>query len=459
MTAHVYDPEQAGWRREPATAEQVRIDTLAAAGLFLLGVLSIVLTRAMGIFGDQGADPVVSVIMVAAVILPLALRRRFPSVVAVVVAAGFVVGGELRVEETLVINLALFCAIYTVGAWEADRRRAAWVRGGLIAVMAGWMVIAMFRIGTSEVGLPGEGVGALTPGVALMLWQIVINVLYFAGAYWFGEHAWNAARQRAIIAHHTRQLAAQQARVAAQAVTIERLRIARELHDAVAHHVSLMGVQAAAARAVIGRDVEAARAQLAGLEDSARLAVAELYELLGTLRDDDDPRPAPDPATAGLGLDGLPGLVAEAESAGLEVSLSTIGAPQPVPPLVGLNLYRIAQEALTNVVKHAGPGTRTRLRVRYLPGAMELEVADDGRGRPGPPRPNSGLGLPGMRERVASLRGVLTAHPRTNGGFLVRATVPLGAGPASSGPSDTSDPAGTQDAAVAAGTVTGEARP
>ncbi|MEZ5090017.1 MAG: histidine kinase dimerization/phosphoacceptor domain-containing protein [Micropruina sp.] len=343
MTAHVYDPEQAGWRREPATAEQVRIDTLAAAGLFLLGVLSIVLTRAMGIFGDQGADPVVSVIMVAAVILPLALRRRFPSVVAVVVAAGFVVGGELRVEETLVINLALFCAIYTVGAWEADRRRAAWVRGGLIAVMAGWMVIAMFRIGTSEVGLPGEGVGALTPGVALMLWQIVINVLYFAGAYWFGEHAWNAARQRAIIEHHTRQLAAQQARVAAQAVTIERLRIARELHDAVAHHVSLMGVQAAAARAVIGRDVEAARAQLAGLEDSARLAVAELYELLGTLRDDDDPHPAPDPATAGLGLDGLPGLVAEAESAGLEVSPSTIGAPQPVPPLVGLNLYRIAQ--------------------------------------------------------------------------------------------------------------------
>ena len=89
---------------------------------FLLGVLSIVLTRAMGIFGDQGADPIVSVIMVAAVILPLALRRRFPSVVAVVVAAGFVVGGELRVEETLVINLALFCAIYTVGAWEADRR-------------------------------------------------------------------------------------------------------------------------------------------------------------------------------------------------------------------------------------------------------------------------------------------------------------------------------------------------
>lgn len=425
MNAHAYDPEQAGWRREPATAEQVRIDTLAAAGLFLLGVLSIVLTRAMGIFGDQGADPIVSVIMVAAVILPLALRRRFPSVVAVVVAAGFVVGGELRVEETLVINLALFCAIYTVGAWEADRRRAAWVRGGLIAVMAGWMVIAMFRIGTSEVGLPGEGVGALTPGVALMLWQIVINVLYFAGAYWFGEHAWNAARQRAIIAHHTRQLAAQQARVAAQAVTIERLRIARELHDAVAHHVSLMGVQAAAARAVLPRDPTATERQLLALEDSARAAVAELYDLLGTLRDDSDRLDVgPDSPTATLDVTQLPHLVREASSAGLDVDLEVIGPPRELPTLVELNLYRLAQEALTNVVKHAGAGTRTRVRLRYLDDCVELEIADDGRGRPMPRASRGGLGLTGMRERVAAMRGDLVAEPRSSGGFIVRATVP-----------------------------------
>ncbi|MEZ5090016.1 MAG: hypothetical protein R2719_10015 [Micropruina sp.] len=110
------------------------------------------------------------------------------------------------------------------------------------------------------------------------------------------------------------------------------------------------------------------------------------------------------------------------------------------------------------MAKHAGPGTRTRLRVRYLPGAMELEVADDGRGRPGPPRPNSGWGCPACGNGWRAC-GCADGAPPTNGGFLVRATVPLGAGPASSGPSDTSDPAGTQDGAVAAGTVTGEARP
>ncbi len=452
MTTLTRDPEETGWRRPPATSEELRVDALAAVGLFLLGVLSIVLFRAMGIYGDKGADPVVSVVMVAATVLPLGLRRRFPNAVAVVVSAMFIVGGELTIEETLVVNLALFCAIYTVGAWAEDRRRAAWVRGGLIAAMALWMIISMFRTGLTDspdLGLTGPGVGALTPMVALMLQQVLINVLYFAGAYWFGEHSWNAARQRAITQRRTEQLAAEQARVAAQAVTIERLRIARELHDAVAHHVSLMGVQAAAARAVLPRDVDAAQTQLAAVEDSARLAVSELYELLGTLRDEDAPHaPTPDPATATLGLDDLPGLVAESVSAGLEVALSTIGEPGPVPSLVGLNLYRIAQEALTNVVKHAGPGTRTVLRVRYLRDAIELEITDDGRGRPGPPSPGAGLGLPGMRERVASLRGALTAQPRTHGGYVVRATLPLGSPAATESNADSGPTTADHDSAI-----------
>lgn len=426
MTTQARDPDQTGWRRTPATSEQVRLDTFAAVGLFLLGVLSIVLTRAIGMYGEQAAQPVVSVLILAILTLPLAARRRFPSVVAIVVAVAFIVGGELHIEEYLVANLTLFCAIYTVGAWQSDRPRANWVRGGLIAAMAIWGLTSMLRIGGQDLGLHGAGVGALTPAVAFLLQQLLINVLYFTGAYWFGEHAWNAARQRALTEHRTQQLAAEQARVATQAITIERLRIARELHDAVAHHVSLMGVQAAAARTVLPHDVDLASTQLAALEDSARLAVAELYELLGTLRDDDaDSGQDADPATATLGLKDLTGLVTEAQSAGLEISLTQIGDPAPVPALVGLNLYRIAQEAVTNVVKHAGPGTRTQLRVRHLPDAIELEVTDDGLGRPGPPSPGSGLGLLGMRERVASLRGELTAQPRSQGGFIVRATVPL----------------------------------
>src|SRR5699024_6628186 len=124
------------------------------------------------------------------------------------------------------------------------------------------------------------GVGALTPFAAYMLIQVLINVLYFAGAYWFGNHAWSAARQRAVTARRTCELEAERARTARQAVTIERLRIARELHDAVAHHVSLMGVQAAAARALLSVDSEQARRQIEALEESSRNAVAELYSLL-----------------------------------------------------------------------------------------------------------------------------------------------------------------------------------
>ena len=424
MTAAVANPELAGWRRPPVTSFQIRADVLGAIGLFLLGILSLVLSRAIGMYGADAAPPAVSVGLLAAITIPLAWRRRAPSTVGVIVSAVFIVAGELRSQETIVANIALFCAIYTVGAWEPNRRRAVLVRLGVIVAMAIWLIIGMFRVATVDLGFEGEGLGALTPDVGFMLQNLLINVLYFAGAYWFGERTWRAAHQRAVLDSRTQQLAASHDQLAEQAVAIERLRIARELHDAVAHHVSLMGVQAAAARSILPRDTEGATAQLVALEDSARAAVAELYALLGTLRDADDPA-AHETAAAQLGLDALPALADEAESAGLQVTRDSVGTPVPLPPLVGLNLYRITQEALSNVVKHAGPGTRVSLRVRYLPGLVELEVADDGAGRPTPGKPAAGIGLPGMRERVATLGGQFTAAPLRAGGYVVRARVPL----------------------------------
>lgn len=424
MIADVPSPERPGWRRPPASAEQLRIDAFAAIGLFLLGVLSVVLTRAIGLYADTAPSPAVTVALLAVITLSLAWRRRFPAVIAIVIGLAFIVGGELTMEETLVANIALFCIIYTVGAWEPDRQRALWVRGGLVAAMAIWLVIGMFRISGTDLGTDGVGIGALTPNVGLMLQNLLINILYFAGAWWFGEHSWKSARQRATLKHRTEQLAVEQARVAQQAVTIERLRIARELHDAVAHHVSLMGVQAAAARSILPRDIEGAQSQLTALEASARSAVAELYALLGTLRDGDEQSDLA-AADAMRGLDGLPKLISEAESAGMQISMTTVGEPVAVPALIGLNLYRIAQEALTNVVKHAGADPRVLLTVRYLAEAIELEIVDDGGYRAVVASSGSGLGLPGMRERVASLLGALTARPRSDGGFLVRARVPL----------------------------------
>ncbi|PWD52419.1 sensor histidine kinase [Serinibacter arcticus] len=379
-----------------------------------------------------GTAPVwLSMVVIAALTIPLAWRRSHPSLVAGIAAVAFVVLGEARVPELTISNVAVFMALYTVGAWESDRRRATWVRGAIIGAMFVWLLTSFFRASTADLDLGGAGVGAMTPVAALMLQQVLVNVLYFAGAYWFGNHAWNAARQRAVGEARAVELQAERARLSRQAVTIERLRIARELHDAVAHHVSLMGVQAAAARALLTHDTDAARTQIEALEDSSRAAVAELYELLGTLRDDEavDPDSAP-------GVAELPALVAESRTAGLRLDLQTVGHPRPLPPLVSLNLYRIAQESLTNVVKHAGPGARASVRLRYDVDTVELEVSDDGAGRPSR-APGAGLGLLGMQERVKTLAGTLVTQPRLGGGFVVRASVPLPFAAVTPGRSDT----------------------
>ena len=415
-------PDSRDWRRAPVNARQRKVDAATAAALFAAAMLSLVLGRAMGMWADP-ANPALSAGILALMTLPLAFRRSAPVPVLAVLGVTVVLVGELRVPELTISNIAMFMAIYSVGAWDQNRTRANWARGVLVGVMFIWLLTSFFRASTQGLEIDGPGIGVLTPVAAYMLQQVLINVLYFAGAWWFGDHAWSSARQRALTAFRTRQLENEQAKGARQAITIERLRIARELHDAVAHHVSLMGVQAAAARAVLDSDPRAAGEQLEALEGSSRSAVGELYQLLGTLRDDES---AIEPPTASLDLDALQGLIQDAAAAGLRVSFERVGASIPVPALVGLNLYRIAQESLTNILKHAGPGTRARVHLRYGVDTVELEITDDGLGRPGPRQRGDGLGLLGMRERTAALGGTLHAGARADTGWVVRVTVPLG---------------------------------
>ncbi|HLS32643.1 MAG TPA: sensor histidine kinase, partial [Brevibacterium sp.] len=418
------DPDSPAWQRDPPTQHERRTDLAIAASLFVLAILSMVLGRAAQQFPEP-APPWLAVLLLAAVTLPLAWRRVWPSSVAGVAAAAFIAAGEAQVPETVITNIALFVALYTVGAWEGSRRRAMVVRLAIIDVMVIWLVITFFRVATDQDGTDGEAVaGALTPFAANMLIQVMINILYFAGAYWFGDHAWRGARERARTARRTEELQAERAVVAAQAVTIERMRLARELHDAVAHHVSLMGVQAAAARTVLDRDPRAAAQALEQVEEAARDAVTEMRGLLGTLREDE----AGSAPVASLGVESIPELVADTEAAGTPTSYLVVGEPQPLPPVLSLNLYRIAQEALTNVRKHAGKDAEADVRVRYSPDAVELEIADDGgSGRPRGPAdgPASGLGLVGMTERASSDGGTLHTGPSRKGGFLVRVHVPL----------------------------------
>ncbi len=437
------DPDMAGWQRPGPTAEQLRGDLLVAACLFLGSVLSMALLRTAGIY-DEPAAGWLSVLCLALGTLPLAVRRRWPAAVTVLVATAFVLAGELSVPETLFLNISLFMALYTVGAWTADRRRAAVVRAGVVTAMLIWLVYSIFRAATDPDSLPGlSRAGAFSPFVAYMLIQLLTNVLYFGGAVWFGEHSWTSARDRARTAYRGRLLQLERRVVERQAVALERLRIARELHDAVAHHVSVMGVQAGAARALQASDPARAAVALEHVEESARQAITELQGLLGTLRE----VPAEGVTSGGVAVVGpgardsvgsltverIPDLVAQSSEIGLPATFQVVGDPVPLPPLVSLNLYRIAQEALTNSRKHGGVGARADVRLRYLGDAVELEVADDGAGTRRGPVASSGLGLVGMRERVAADGGTLDARPRSRGGFLVRARIPLDAASASTG--------------------------
>ena len=199
----------------------------------------------------------------------------------------------------------------------------------------------------------------------------------------------------------------------------ERARIARELHDVVAHSVSVMVVQVGAARGILDTEPDTARDSLLSAERTGRQALAEMRRMLGILRERaDGDGLAPQP-----GLDHVDGLLERARDAGLEVELRTEGDPRPLPPGLDLAAYRIVQESLTNAVKHAGPA-HARVLLRYAPESLNIEVRDDGRGpahRPGDP----GHGVVGMRERVALYGGTLDVGAADGGGFAVCACLPL----------------------------------
>lgn len=406
-----------GWVRPRPTRRDRYVDLATAIALYLGAVLSQQLYRVAGAY-EHPAGGALTLALLAVTVLPLAARRSHPVVSAVVVAAGFIAAGSLQVPELLITQIALFLALYSVGAWVSRRSVAVAARAVIVIAMAIWLMVALFQSATDPEVLENfPHAGALSPLAAFMLIQVLINLLYFAGAWWFGDRAFVAARQRYELEQRTIELERERERTAAQAVELDRVRIARELHDAVAHHVSVIGIQAGAARTVLTSDADAASEALKIIETTSRETIRELHEMLVTLRD-------PGEALESVrGIDRLGELVDASEDAGIPTSLQVIGDPVPVPAIASVNLYRIAQEALTNVRKHAGPDATADIRVRYGHEHIELEIANTGgvasRRLPG------GLGQLGMRERVAVSGGSLELGPRSRGGYLVRARIPL----------------------------------
>ena len=364
-------------RRLPPTAVDAGL-----AGLFLVAVGIERLVEPL----DRGSAAAAAATALTLVLTGcLAMRRRRP-------LAAFLIGTVALLAESLLDVRSLISPyahqvlVYSLGLY-ATRTRARW---GPPVILAGVLVYFADT-------LPTE---AFQPGVTLLAWLATWAVGY------------STARRR------EDQDRARQA-IRRQVVAEERNRMARELHDVVAHHVSVIGVLAAAANRQLARDPAKAGAALASIEESSRRAVAEMHSLLGLLRQDGDAAElAPPPA-----LRRLDDLTAQL-AAGLPVDVRVDGTARDLPTSVELAAYRVVQEALTNTVKHAG-ATRAEVRVRYRPEEVEVEIVDDGRGHAAPPTGPGGHGLLGMRERVALHGGTLTAGPRPDGGYAVRATFPL----------------------------------
>ncbi|WP_089155734.1 sensor histidine kinase [Micromonospora sp. NBS 11-29] len=413
-----------GWRRPAPTAEQLRADLWIGLAVTVLALFELTLARSTGAF-VLGPPPSLAEQLwwTVATTAPLAVRRRWPAAVAVVVSIAFVAGQARAVPLSQLPSGALFAALYTLGAWGTDRRVAGRLRMGIIATMFGWLGLSLaLRAEQLSAEAFAGAAGPVPPVLAAVINGVLYNVLFFVFAYYSGQTAWVAARRRHELREQAEELRRSQAQARERAVIAERVRIARELHDVVAHHVSVMGVQAAAARRVLDRDPDKARTALTAIEETARTSVDELRRMLGVLRDPHVGSGPDDTPADTAGLDQVAALVDRAREAGLRVELGVYGEPAALPRSVSQAAYRIVQEAVTNVVKHASAASLD-VRIRYLARDLEVDVTDDGRGgAPGP----GGLGLIGMRERVTAHGGELEAGPRAGGGFRVRARIPLG---------------------------------
>ncbi len=400
--------------RHPAAADAALAATLAVAALVSVSATFELLRQDPSLPPPERTPIVVATLLVIA---PLALRRRLPLGAAVVVVGAFVAGRVLvdpgipgvPAWESTITVYACWIALYSAVAHGRGARRALAVGVALAGALLAEVVRELvFEHGGILPGLPlNEGL-LLVYNAAAIVFPIALAAAVRA----------SRADRRALAAQAV-ELAREREANARRAVLEERVRIARELHDVVAHHVSVMGIQAGAARRVMERRPEQAAVALAGIEESSRSAVLELQRLLGVLRRDgqpDDLAPQPDLAR-------LPELVAEAGAAGLAVELAIEGEPRPLPGTIELSAYRIVQEALTNARKHSG-GRRATVRIGYGDDALELEVVDDGRARVRAGRA-AGHGLIGMRERASLHGGQLRAGPCPGGGFAVRARLPL----------------------------------
>jgi signal transduction histidine kinase len=345
-------------------------------------------------------DPVgANIVILLVATLPIGLRRRWPVGVFLVTASAALLHVLLGFTNQFPVTFAVVIATFSMASY------APWP----LAVLGGAAI---------ALGLPVNFVVDWSNHGHVSLEDIPYNYGLFGGAWVLGD---NLRRERERVRRAERARADEEQR-ALDAVVEERARIARDLHDAVAHSLSVITLQAGAGRRVAIDRPERGRAALAAIEQLGRESVADMRRLVGLLRSQNGAEMEPQPSLARL-----EGLVERVRATGLEVAVLTEGTPSVLPPGVDLSAYRIIQEALTNTLRHAS-ASRAEVVVRYGSTGVEVEVTDDGRG----PAANghghevaAGHGLLGMRERVGMFGGELESGARAGGGFRVRAVLPV----------------------------------
>lgn len=440
---HAYPRGVTRWERLLRWEEAHRF-AIDATGTGILLVLMVVTATdiADGVSNAMRsyASPLISI----AVVAPLAWRRVRPAASAAAVYTAALL--QLAFWTPLVVpaDLAVLVALYSVTV-HGPR----WAhRVAIVGALVGSVLLGLSMYGWFDV--PGTVSTAVFTGVvSLSVWA-------------FGLVRRSRRETIAALVDRARRLEVERDQQTQIATAAERARIAREMHDIVAHSLTVMIAQADGGRYAADADPGAATRALGTIAETGRAALTDMRRLLGVLRGSDDreqttelPGPgglghgaaqgfAPQPAESDIGA-----LVDQVRASGLRASLVRMGEPRNLPPGAGLTVFRIAQEALTNVLKHAGPDPLVTVLVQWLPDAIVLEVTDDGRGASAD-SDGLGQGLLGMRERTTMFGGTVTAGPRPGGGFRVRAQLPTPADAASGRtPTDERTPVSpTQDEAT-----------
>jgi signal transduction histidine kinase len=373
---------------------------VAVAGALATVVVTVEATRAHFAVGATVAAVVVC--------LSISFRRDAPAAAVFVSCAGAAVVSRTSLGSLAVIPIAFVLNYYSLGHGSAHRRRP-------------WLAVALLLL-----PLPGIAADPSTskPGGQLILDVAFVWAFFFVIPYVAGRVVAGHTRLTHALRANADRLAQEQQTRAHEAVVRERTRIARELHDVVAHSVSVMVIQSAAARRVAPHDPDAAATALAAVEACGRDALVDLRRMVGVLHRGD--RELLGAVSPGVGQ--LDGLIERARASGISVDLRVEGRVQALSTAVDLVVFRVVQEALTNTIKHAGP-TEAHVRVRFDGAAVDVEITDSGRRAAPPlraPDAGSGHGLVGMRERLAMYGGQLEAGRARDGGFRIHARIPLG---------------------------------